>query len=133
MRLPPAGGKPGSSSLAGARKPPGEVAPRRLLYRARRWSGRANGLHTCAPVTRLCSSWLRGAFVHQRSSKFEVAMRWVELDWLHDAEILGRLDRHPLPAILDLLAPALAQQGVTLPDLRLPVKGSTHSLDSAEK
>jgi hypothetical protein len=60
-------------------------------------------------------------------------MRWVELDWLHDAEILGPIGRHPLTAILDLLAPALAQQGVTLPDLRLPVKGSTHSLDSAEK
>jgi hypothetical protein len=39
---------------------------------------------------------------------------------LHDAEILGRIGRHPLAAILDLLAPVLAQQGVTLPDLSLP-------------
>ena len=47
-------------------------------------------------------------------------MRWVELDWLHDAEILGRIGRHPLTAILDLLAPALAQQGISLPDPSLP-------------
>ncbi len=47
-------------------------------------------------------------------------MRWVELDWLHDAELLGRLGRPALAAILDLLAPVLAQQGIALPDPSLP-------------
>ena len=47
-------------------------------------------------------------------------MRWIELNWLHDAEILGRIGRHRLTAILDLLAPALAQQGISLPDPSLP-------------
>jgi hypothetical protein len=47
-------------------------------------------------------------------------MRWVEPDWLHDAELLGRIGRHGLAAIVDLLAPVLAQQGVALPDPSLP-------------
>ena len=47
-------------------------------------------------------------------------MRWVELDWLDDAELLGRIGRYPLAAVLDLLAPVLAQQDLTLPDPGLP-------------
>src|ERR1035441_6037365 len=47
-------------------------------------------------------------------------MRWVELNWLDDGRLLGRIGRSPLAAILDLLAPVLAQQGITLPDPSLP-------------
>jgi len=47
-------------------------------------------------------------------------MRWVELNWLQDAELLGRIGRNPLAAILDLLAPVLAEQGIALPDPHLP-------------
>jgi hypothetical protein len=47
-------------------------------------------------------------------------VRWVELDWLHDAELLGRLGRQALAAILDLLAPALVRQGIPLPSPSLP-------------
>jgi DNA-directed RNA polymerase specialized sigma24 family protein len=39
---------------------------------------------------------------------------------LQDAELLGRIGRNPLAAILDLLAPALAEQDISLPDPRLP-------------
>ena len=47
-------------------------------------------------------------------------MRWVELDWLHNAEILGRVGRRAVVAILDLLAPVLAEQGIPLPNPGLP-------------
>jgi hypothetical protein len=47
-------------------------------------------------------------------------MRRVELNWLQDAEILGRIGREPLVAIVDLLAPVLAEQGIALPDPSLP-------------
>src|ERR1035437_2727860 len=47
-------------------------------------------------------------------------MRWVELDWLHDAEILGRVGRQAVVEILDLLAPVLAEQGISLPNPGLP-------------
>jgi hypothetical protein len=46
-------------------------------------------------------------------------MRWVELNWLENAEMLGRIGRKALAAVLDMLAPALAKQGITLPDARL--------------
>jgi hypothetical protein len=47
-------------------------------------------------------------------------MRWVALDWLHDAEILGRVGRQAVVAILELLAPVLAEQGIPLPNPGLP-------------
>ena len=47
-------------------------------------------------------------------------MRWVQLDWLHDGEILGRVGRHAVVAILELLAPVLAEQGIPLPNPGLP-------------
>ena len=47
-------------------------------------------------------------------------MRWVELNWLQDAEILGRIGRNPLAAIVDLITPVLAEQGIALPDPGLP-------------
>ena len=46
-------------------------------------------------------------------------MRLVELDWLHDPEFLGRIGRDALAAVLERLAPVLAQQGVALPDAGL--------------
>ena len=45
---------------------------------------------------------------------------WVELNWLHDAELLARIGRSPLSPILDMLALFLAQQNISLPDPRLP-------------
>jgi hypothetical protein len=50
-------------------------------------------------------------------------MSWVELNWLHDGELLGRIGRSPLGAIVDILAPFLAEQGITLPDPSLPDTG----------
>ena len=47
-------------------------------------------------------------------------MRWVEPDWLHDAGLLAGLGRPALAPILDMLAPVLAQQGITLPGPSLP-------------
>ena len=47
-------------------------------------------------------------------------MWWVDLNWLQDAELLGRIGRNALAVILDSLAPVLAEQGITLPDPRLP-------------
>ena len=47
-------------------------------------------------------------------------MGWVELDWLADAELLGRIGRGPLAIILDMLAPFLARQNISLPDPILP-------------
>jgi hypothetical protein len=47
-------------------------------------------------------------------------MSWVEPNWLHDAALLGRLGRSALAAILDMLAPFLAQQNISLPDPSLP-------------
>jgi hypothetical protein len=47
-------------------------------------------------------------------------VHWVELDWLEDAELLGRIGRKPLAGILDLLAPFLARQNLALPDPSLP-------------
>ena len=44
----------------------------------------------------------------------------VDLDWLQDAELLGRLGRKPLAAVLDLVAPFFAQQDIALPDSSLP-------------
>jgi hypothetical protein len=38
---------------------------------------------------------------------------------LQDAELLGRIGRNALAAILDSFAPVLADQGITLPDPRL--------------
>jgi hypothetical protein len=47
-------------------------------------------------------------------------MTWVELDWFHDPELLGRIGRSQLASILDMLSPFLAQQNITLPDITLP-------------
>ena len=47
-------------------------------------------------------------------------MRWVELNWLEDAGLLGHIGRNRLAAILDLVVPVLAEQGIALPDPRLP-------------
>ena len=44
----------------------------------------------------------------------------VELDWLPDAEFLGRIGRDALAVVLERLAPVLARQGVALPDAGLP-------------
>jgi hypothetical protein len=44
----------------------------------------------------------------------------VELNWLQDAELLGRLGRDALAVVLERLAPLLAQQGKALPDASLP-------------
>jgi plasmid stabilization system protein ParE len=44
----------------------------------------------------------------------------VELNWLQDAEFLGRLGRDALAVVLERLAPLLAQQGKALPDASLP-------------
>jgi len=43
-------------------------------------------------------------------------MGWVELNWLHDGELLGRIGRSALAGMLAALAPFLARQGITLPD-----------------
>jgi hypothetical protein len=43
-------------------------------------------------------------------------MWWADLKWLEDAELLGRLGRKALAAILKLLAPFLVRQKITLPD-----------------
>ena len=43
-------------------------------------------------------------------------MLMVELDWLQDAEFLGRIGRDALAVVLERLAPVLARQGVALPD-----------------
>ena len=40
----------------------------------------------------------------------------VELNWLADAELLGRIGRQALVPVLEWLAPLLAQVGVALPD-----------------
>ena len=47
-------------------------------------------------------------------------MTWVEPNWFHDAELLGRIGRSPLASTLDMLAPFLAQQKMSLPDPSLP-------------
>ena len=47
-------------------------------------------------------------------------MQWADLYWLQDAELLGRIGRNRLAAILDLLASVLAEQDLSLPDPRLP-------------
>ena len=47
-------------------------------------------------------------------------MWWVELNWLQDAEFLGRIGRNALVAILDLLAPVLAEQNTLLRELSVP-------------
>jgi hypothetical protein len=47
-------------------------------------------------------------------------MQYRDLDWLHDDELLRRVGRKPLTAILDLLAPFLGQEGLALPDSSLP-------------
>ena len=47
-------------------------------------------------------------------------MLMVELDWLQDAEFLGRIGRDASAVVLERLAPVLAQQGVALPDAGLP-------------
>ncbi len=47
-------------------------------------------------------------------------MLLVELDWLQDAEFLGRIGRDALAVVLERLAPVLARQGVALPDAGLP-------------
>ena len=47
-------------------------------------------------------------------------MLLVELDWLQDAEFLGRIGRDALALVLERLAPVLARQGVALPDAGLP-------------
>src|ERR1035441_4187194 len=50
----------------------------------------------------------------------DATMTWVDLNWFHDAELLARIGRGPLAAVLEMLAPALAQQNITLPDPGLP-------------
>ena len=52
--------------------------------------------------------------VQKRSPKSEVAIRWVELNWLQDGELLGRIGRSPLRAIVPILAPFLAEQDTWL-------------------
>ena len=47
-------------------------------------------------------------------------MLLVELDWLQDAEFLGRIGRDALAVALERLSPVLARQGVALPDAGLP-------------
>ena len=47
-------------------------------------------------------------------------MLLVELDWLPDAEFLGRIGRDALAVVLERLAPVLVRQGVALPDAGLP-------------
>lgn len=47
-------------------------------------------------------------------------MRWVELNWLGDAEVLGRIGRGSLGDVLRMLSPFLAEYGSTLPDPNLP-------------
>jgi hypothetical protein len=47
-------------------------------------------------------------------------MLLVELDWLQDAEFLGRIGRDALAVVLERLAPVLARQGVALPGAGLP-------------
>jgi hypothetical protein len=46
-------------------------------------------------------------------------MLLVELDWLQDAEFLGRIGPDALAVVLERLAPVLAQQGVAPPDAGL--------------
>jgi hypothetical protein len=86
----------------------------------RRCSRRAIVLDTRALAIRSCRFWRHGAFVQKRSPKGEVAIRWVELNWLQDGELLGRIGRSPLGAVLATLAPFLAEQGIALPDASLP-------------
>ena len=47
-------------------------------------------------------------------------MTWVEPNWFHYAELLGRIGRKPLASTLDMLAPFLARQNLSLPDSSLP-------------
>ena len=50
----------------------------------------------------------------------EVTVSWIELNWLGDAELLGRIGRSSLGGTLGMLRPYLAQQNIALPDTALP-------------
>ncbi len=47
-------------------------------------------------------------------------MRWVELNWFYDAELLRHIGRGPFASILEMLGPFLAGGHFPLPDPGLP-------------
>jgi hypothetical protein len=58
-------------------------------------------------------------------------MLLVELDWLQDAEFLGRIGRNALAVVLKRLAPVLARQGVVLPDALCFRRGHSGAAEDA--
>jgi len=69
---------------------------------------------------RSCRFWRHRALVQKCSPTGEAGIRWVELNWLQDGELLGLIGRSRLRAVLAILAPFLAEQDIALPDVSLP-------------
>ena len=60
-------------------------------------------------------------------------MRWVELNWFEDAELLGRIGRNPLAAVFDLLALVLAKQNTPLLREAFGVRGACSRFRTAPR
>ena len=50
----------------------------------------------------------------RRAARCGFPLKWVELKWLEDAEVLGRIGRGPMAGVLQMLAPVVAQEGARL-------------------